>query len=71
MRDAVSRTATVVALWRAIESSRGATTRLFEDPFAPAFLGWRFRWALHLSRLPLVGAAVVEVAGQREGRSEP
>ena len=25
---------------------------------APAFLGWRFRWALHLSRLPVVGAAV-------------
>src|SRR5262245_26849346 len=58
MRDTVSRTATVVALWRAMESSRGATTRLFADPFAPAFLGWRFRWALHLSRLPLVGASV-------------
>jgi methyltransferase (TIGR00027 family) len=58
MREAVSRTATVVALWRARESSRTATTRLFEDPFAPAFLGWRFRWALSLSRLPVVGASV-------------
>jgi methyltransferase (TIGR00027 family) len=58
MRQAVSRTAALVALYRAIESSRSATTRLFEDPFAPAFLGRRFRWALRLSRLPVVGAAV-------------
>jgi methyltransferase (TIGR00027 family) len=58
MPEAVSRTATVVALWRAIESSRIATTRLFADPFAPAFLGWRFRWALSLSRLPVIGAGV-------------
>jgi methyltransferase (TIGR00027 family) len=58
MQEAVSRTATVVALWRATESSRAATTRLFEDPFAPAFLGWRFRWVLSLSRLPVVGASV-------------
>jgi methyltransferase (TIGR00027 family) len=54
----VSRTATVVALWRARESSRSVTTRLFEDPLAPAFLGWRFGWALHLSRLPVIGAAL-------------
>jgi methyltransferase (TIGR00027 family) len=47
-----------VALYRAIESSRPAAVRLFEDPLAPAFLGWRFRWALRLSRLPLVGAAL-------------
>jgi methyltransferase (TIGR00027 family) len=56
--QAVSRTATVVALWRARESSRSGAARLFEDPLAPAFLGRRFRWALHLSRLPLIGAAV-------------
>jgi len=58
MRQAVSRTAAFVALYRAIESSRSATTRLFEDPFAPAFLEWRVRWALYLSRLPLIGAAL-------------
>jgi methyltransferase (TIGR00027 family) len=58
MRHAVSRTAAVVALWRARESARPATIRLFEDPLASAFVGWRFRWALHLSRLPVVGAAV-------------
>lgn len=55
---AVSQTAAVVTLWRARESSRSATTRLFEDPLAPAFLGWRFRWALRLARLPLVGAVL-------------
>ena len=58
MRPAVSRTAALVALYRAIESARPAATRLFGDPFAPAFLEWRFRWALRLSRLPVVGAAV-------------
>jgi methyltransferase (TIGR00027 family) len=52
----VSRTATAVALWRARESTRAARTRLFEDPFAYAFLGRRLRWALHLSRLPVIGA---------------
>ncbi len=58
MRRAGSHTATLVALYRAIESSRSPTVRLFEDPFAPAFLGSRARWALQLSRLPVVGAAV-------------
>src|SRR5262245_33407187 len=54
----VSRTAMVVTLWRARESSRPAAGRLFEDTLAPAFLGRRFRWALHLSRLPVLGAVV-------------
>jgi methyltransferase (TIGR00027 family) len=58
MRQAASHTATLVALYRAIESSRSTSARLFEDPFAPAFLGPRARWALRLSRLPVVGAAV-------------
>src|SRR5262245_13920380 len=58
MREAVSRTATVVALWRAAESSRAAPTRLFDDPLASAFVGRRLRWGLYLSRLPVVGAAV-------------
>jgi methyltransferase (TIGR00027 family) len=57
-RAAVSRTAGLVALYRAIESSRPRATRLFDDPLAPAFLGWPFRWALRLSRLPVVGAAM-------------
>jgi len=58
VRQAASRTAELVALYRAIESSRPASTRLFDDPFAPAFLGTRFRWAIRLSSLPLVGAAM-------------
>jgi methyltransferase (TIGR00027 family) len=53
-----SRTAELVTLYRAIESSRTPATRLFDDPFAPLFLGWRFRTALHLSRLPVIGAAM-------------
>jgi methyltransferase (TIGR00027 family) len=57
MPQAVSRTALVVALWRARESTRAPATRLFDDAWAPAFLGWRLRWALRLSRLPVVGAA--------------
>jgi O-methyltransferase involved in polyketide biosynthesis len=43
MREGVSRTATVVALWRAMESSRAAPTRLFEDPFAPALTPQRIQ----------------------------
>lgn len=58
MRQAASHTATLVALYRAIESSRSATVRLFDDAFAPAFLGWRSRWALRLSRLPVIGPAM-------------
>jgi methyltransferase (TIGR00027 family) len=58
MRQAGSHTATLVALYRAIESSRPVPARLFEDRFAPAFLGPRARWALRLSRLPVVGAAL-------------
>jgi len=58
MDQSASRTATVVTLWRAIESARSASVRLFEDPLAPAFLPRRFRWALGLSRLPVIGAAV-------------
>jgi methyltransferase (TIGR00027 family) len=57
MQKTGSYTAGLVALYRAIESSRSPSTRLFEDALAPAFLGWRFRCALGLSRLPVVGAA--------------
>jgi methyltransferase (TIGR00027 family) len=54
----VSRTAELVALYRAIESSRSAATRLFVDPLAASFLGSRFRWALRAYRIPAIGAAV-------------
>src|SRR5262245_11363105 len=58
MPEAVSRTAALVALYRAIESSRSEKIRLFSDPFAIDFLGWRFRWALRLSRIPVFGSAM-------------
>jgi len=58
MERGVSRTATVVTLWRGIESARPPSTRLFVDPLAPLFLGPRFRWALRLARLPVVSAAM-------------
>jgi len=59
MRPATpSHTATLVALYRAIESSRAEAVRLFDDPFAPDFLDWRFWCALQLYRLPLVGTAL-------------
>src|SRR5215510_13964989 len=54
----VSHTAALVCLYRAIESARPRGTRLFDDPFAPLFLGWRFRTALRLSSLPVIGAAM-------------
>ena len=53
-----SHTAALVALYRAIESSSPPATRLFDDPFAPLFLGWRFRTALRLARLPVIGTAM-------------
>ncbi len=47
-----------MALWRARESTRAARGRLFDDGPAAAFLDWRLRWALGLSRVPLVGPLV-------------
>jgi len=58
MQRGSSRTAALVTLYRAIESSRRPAMRLFDDPFAPLFLEWRFRTALRLSRLPVIGAAM-------------
>jgi methyltransferase (TIGR00027 family) len=58
MKQAVSRTAMVVALWRARESQRSAASRLFEDDMAQGFLDRRLRVALRVSRVPLVGSLV-------------
>ena len=58
MKHAVSRTAMATTLWRARESARPAASRLFADDLAPWFLDRRFRWALRLSRLPLLGRMV-------------
>jgi methyltransferase (TIGR00027 family) len=58
MKHAVSRTALAVTLWRARESSRSVSSRLFVDDLARGFLDQRFRWALRISRLPWVGGLV-------------
>jgi methyltransferase (TIGR00027 family) len=44
-----------MALFRALESTRPAGRRLFEDPFAAAFLRPRLRIVVGLSRLPWAG----------------
>jgi len=50
-----SRTAEFMALFRALESvRRPASARLFDDPFAPAFLGPSLRAVVAVSRLPVV-----------------
>jgi len=53
-----SRTAAYMALFRALESTLPAGRRLFQDPFAYAFLPSRLRSVVNLSRIPLAGALV-------------
>lgn len=53
-----SRTAEYMALFRALETAQSPARRLFEDPFAAAFLGPGLRLAVRLARVPAVGAAV-------------
>jgi methyltransferase (TIGR00027 family) len=47
-----------MALFRAIESSRPADSRLFHDPLAVAFLDRRLRLAAVTARLPMLGTLV-------------
>jgi methyltransferase (TIGR00027 family) len=54
--DVSSRTAEYVALFRALETARPASERLFADPFARDFLTGRQRIAERVARLPLVGS---------------
>lgn len=53
-----SRTAEYMALFRALETTAAPARRLFEDPFASAFLPLRFRLVVGLSRFPLAGAII-------------
>jgi methyltransferase (TIGR00027 family) len=55
-----SRTAEFVALFRALESSLPAERRLFDDPFAHAFLGARLGAVLALTRVPPGRQLVIE-----------
>ena len=53
MRDGhASRTAEHNALFRALESSRPASRRLFKDPLARAFLTWPFAIVTRLAVIP-------------------
>ena len=58
--DGPSRTAELVALFRALESRLPTDQRLFHDPYAHAFLGARLRAALALARVPVTGRVVAE-----------
>lgn len=57
MRNA-SRTAQYMALFRAIESCRPAKRRLFHDTLARDFLSPSLRFAVAVSRMPLVGPVI-------------
>jgi methyltransferase (TIGR00027 family) len=56
--DRASRTAEYVAFYRALESARDASRRLFDDRFAVHFLRPLLRRAVSWSRLPILGAVV-------------
>jgi methyltransferase (TIGR00027 family) len=60
-----SRTAEFMALFRALESSRPAERRLFEDRFAQSFLRPGLRAVLGCARLPLVGSLVPRLIDSR------
>jgi methyltransferase (TIGR00027 family) len=51
----VSRTAEYMALFRALETARPAGQRLFQDPFAVAFLAPRLHALAWAARLPWIG----------------
>jgi methyltransferase (TIGR00027 family) len=53
-----SRTAEYMALFRALEGTRAADRRLFNDRFAVAFLSPRLRLVVGLSKVPLAGTFV-------------
>jgi len=53
-----SRTAEFMALFRALESSRRPSMRLFNDPFAYLFLRPSLKCVVQLARVPLLGAGV-------------
>jgi methyltransferase (TIGR00027 family) len=55
MSVGASKTAQYMALFRALESQRRPGERLFEDPFARAFLSPRLRWVANLAYLGLLG----------------
>ena len=59
MKNRASLTAEYMALFRALESSRPANSRLFSDPFAAGFLSARRTWLGRIGRSEL-GRRVIE-----------
>jgi len=53
--DQPSRTAEYMALFRAVETAERADRRLFDDPFAAAFLTGRLKALAAFARLPAIG----------------
>lgn len=67
-----SRTAEYMALFRAVESARPESERLFDDPFAIGFLDASFRFLAQLARIRFVGnlvAWLIDTKGVRGARS--
>lgn len=60
-----SHTAELMALFRALESSRSAPERLFNDPFARAFLSWPLSLAGRLLTVPGFALLVSRVVDRR------
>ena len=56
-----SRTAQYMALFRALETTRSAGTRLFNDPYAISFLDTGLKRATQLSRLPFIRDLVYRI----------
>jgi len=64
-RKTASRTAEYMAFYRAMESVRPASKRLFTDRFAIHFLRPELRGAARLCRIPLLAAAIAWYADRR------
>lgn len=60
-----SRTAEFMALFRALETARDPTTRLFNDPWAAGFLSRKFRLVTRLARWPFGASLLAHVIDRR------
>lgn len=63
--DKASRTAQYMALFRALESRRPEGERLFDDPYAIAFLGKFHRWVTRASVVPFVREIVHKIISRK------
>jgi methyltransferase (TIGR00027 family) len=63
--DRFSRTALVMAFFRALESVRPASARLFSDPLAACVLPFTARLAVSLARAPMLNFAITALVDRR------